>query len=241
MLAYYIYRIEGVGYLVRSENVKGVVLVCDNTGPYGLRGCRHLAAQACEHGGEDDDIALAAGIDDSGLLQDRVLIDGVLKRFVSDPERGLEKLFYIRALFRIFCGGCRGHAGNGQYRALRGLHNRLVGRIDTVLHGGGEFLCADGLHALESARYAAEQKRQDNARVSARAAQQSARHAVGNGIDRVKFFLSELGRRLVHGQAHICARITVGHGENVKLVYLLSVLSKRGVSAEDHVLEHRGV
>ena len=65
--------------------------------------------------------------------------------------------------------------------------------------------------------------------------------AVGNCIDSVKLFLSQLSSGLVHRKAHICSRIAVGYGEYVKFVYLLSVLSKRGIGAQDHVLEHRSV
>ena len=241
VLAYYINSIEGIGYLVCSEHVKGAVLVCGGTCLDSRRRCAHLAAQICKHCTENYDIALAAGIDDTRLLQDGVLVDGVLKRFLADLERGIEHILDIRTFFCILNSGSRCHTRNGKDRALGGLHDRLVSRFNTVLHGGGKLLCADGLHALESARDTAEQERQDNAGVSSCAAQQSACHAVGDGIDRIKFFFSELGRGLVHRKTHIRARIAVGHGENVKLVYLLGVFCKRGIGAEDHVLEHRGI
>ena len=241
VLADYIYGIEGIGYLIGSEHIERVVFVCDNARLNSRRRSLDLSAQACEHGAEDDDIALAAGVHNTRLLQNGILINGVFKRLAADPERGLEQLLNIRALLGILDGGGRRHTRDGQYRALGGLHDRLIGRVNSVLHSCREFLRADCLHALESAGYAAEQERQDNAGISARAAKESTGNAVGHGIDRVKLFFPELGCGLVHRKPHIRTRITVGNGENVKLVYLLSIFSKRGVSAEDHVLKHRGV
>ena len=241
MLADDINRIKCIGYLICSEHVKRIVLVCDNAGLHRSGRSGHFAAQACEHSRENDDVSHAAGIDNAGLLENGVLVNGVIKRFLADPDRSVEKLLDIVALLGIFDRGGRRHARNGKYSALGRLHNCLIGCVNAVFHCGRKFLCANGLHALESARNSAEQKRQDNTGVSARAAQECAGNAVGNGIDSVKLFLSKLGCGLVHRKAHIGSRIAVRHGKNVKLVYLLSVFSKRGIGTQDHVLEHRSI
>ena len=241
MLAHDVDRIERIGYLICSKHIERIVLICYNACLNRRRRSGHFAAQACEHSGENDDISHAAGIDNAGLLENGVLVNGVIERLFAYPDSCIKKPFDIIALFGIFDSSCRRHTGNCKYSALGRLHDGLIGCVNAVFHSGGKFLCANGLHALESARDSSEQKRQDNAGVSARTAQKRAGNAVGNGIDSVKLFFSKLGCGLVHSKAHIGSRIAVGYGEYVKFVYLLSVLSKRGIGAQDHVLEHRSV
>ena len=241
MLADDEHRIEGVGDLLGAENVKCSAFVGDSSGLNGGFRSRDLAAQIGQHSPEDDYVALAACVDNSGLAENGVEVDGIFKSFLAYFEGGLEHLFDVAALLCVFHRGGGGHARDGQYSALGGLHDRLVGRVDAVLHCGGKFLCADRLHTLEPAGNAAEEQGQDNAGVAAGAAQQRACNAVGHRVNGVKVLFPELGSRRVKGEAHICARIAVGNGENVQFVYLLCIRCKRRVSTQYHIFKCCGV
>ena len=78
-----------------------------------------------------------------------------------------------RARVRRLRRRLRREAGDGEYGALGGLHDRLVRRVHPVVECAGKLHRAYGLHALEALGNAAEQKRQYYAGVAARAAQQS--------------------------------------------------------------------
>ena len=235
------HRVECIGDLLGAENIECAVLVCDSSNLNGGLGSRDLAAQIGQHSPEDDYVALASGVDNSGFPEHGVEVDGIFKGFFAYSEGGLEHLLDVAALLCIFHRGCGGHARDGQYRTFGGLHDRLVGRVDAVLHSGGKFLCADGLHALEPAGNSAKEQGQDYAGVSARTAQQRTGDAVGHRINGVKLLFSELSCRRVQGKTHICARIAVGNGENIQFVYLLGIRCKRCVRTQYHIFKRRGV
>ena len=53
----------------------------------------HFAPQGGQNGFEDDHVALAAGVDHTGLLQNGVLIDGIFEGEVSGVDTGDERVF----------------------------------------------------------------------------------------------------------------------------------------------------
>ena len=134
--------------------------------------------------------------------------------------------------------GAGGDAGDGEDRALSRLHDCLVGRVHAVAHRGGIELRVGLLDALEPLCKAAEEQREDDARVAARAAEHGRGRAVRRRAEGGEALLGELRRRGAHGQAHVGAGIAVRHGEDVQLVDELPVLFEGGVCAEDDILEN---
>ena len=240
VLAHRIDRVEDVllrhVHLVRHEYALGL-----GGGRSVLLGGADLAAQGGEHGVEDDHVALAARVDDAGLFQHGILVDGVLQRLVAGLQRALQRL--LQALFGLggFLRGGGGQAGNGEDGALGGLHDGLVGGLHAVDHGGGKFIGAGGLQILQPLGDAAEQQAEDDAGVAARAAQQRGGHAGGGLGDGVEISLFQLLGGAAEGQAHVGAGIAVRHGKDVQLVDGLHVTVKRRVGAQDHFLEGGGV
>ena len=233
--------IECVGYLGGVEHIECAAFVCDGGVVDSLGGGLYLAFEVGKHSTEDDYVALAACVHHACLAQNRVLIDGVLKCFLGRLVGHLEHhLNILGGLCKLDCR-CGSQACDREDSALGGLHDRLVGSLDTVVHGGGELLSADGLHALQSAGNATEQKRQDNAGVASCATQKSACDAVGHGIDGIVLLLAKLGGGGIHGKAHVRAGIAVGNGEHIQLVYHLCIFCKCRISAKYHILKRCGI
>ena len=198
-----------------------------------------LPLQAEQHGVENDNIALAAGVHNARLPEHGVHIHGFGKRFARHGESVGKKLFDIgHAGLDPLGGGLRGAAGHGEHRALGRLHNGLVGGVHAVAHRSGP-VCGAALGlAAQALGEPAEQQGEDNAGVAARAAQQRGGGGVGGVADGGGRAAAHSGCGGGHGQRHVCAGIAVRHGENVKLVELLAVLVQRGRGAEDHLREY---
>ena len=109
-----------------------------------------------QHPLEDDEKALSAGVHHTGLLQHRVLIDGVGQGHLA----GGDGLFQHELGAVVFGGGLGcgggGQAGDGENGALGGLHDRLVGGPDPLVEGGGKGDTVGGVHLLQTFGYAPE-------------------------------------------------------------------------------------
>ena len=118
--------------------------------------------------------------------------------------------------------------------ALSRLHDRLVGSLNAFVECKGKIRTGCLGAGLEVLGHAAEQERQDDARVAARAAQQSGcRGAARLGeIRRLQLSHFSLGRR--HGQRHIGSCITVRYREDVQLVCFVLFFFYRQRTLDDH-------
>ena len=111
-------------------------------------------------------------------------------------------------------------------------------RGDTLLKCGGKRRAVGLLAALELLGDAAEEKRQNDAGVAARAAQQRGRRDRGGLIDRRGLDLLELLRRGLDGKTHVRARVAVGNGEYIQIIDSLLCLCDGDGAEEQHLLEH---
>ena len=238
-LAHDEHRVEGESYVLRVENVKGALpLVLDLDRAVGGD---DLPAQGGEDRAEYDHVALAARVDDARLFQHGVEVYRVGQRVVSGGDGAFKRMLQRGTGVRRLCRRLGREAGYGEYGAFGGLHDRLVRRVNTVVERAGKFHRARGLHALEALCDAAEQQRQYNAGVAARAAQQFGRNAVRRLVDGCEAALSQLVGGVVEREAHIRAGVAVRHRENVQLVYLLYICVERRVRAQYHLFERGGV
>ena len=227
--------------LVKLGEVGPVLYLGGGAGLVLLRGHVGLAAQDGERRLEDEDVALASGVDHAGALEDGVEVhrvgQGLLRGLNGAGEHELE----VAAVLGEFDRAARRHAGDGEDGALGGLHHGLVRRVDAGGHRLGEEAGVGRVAPLELLREAAEEQAEYDAGVAARAAQHRARRAVRRRAQRVEVALGELRRRGAHGQGHVRARVAVRHGEDVEIVNELPVLLQRRAGADDYVAEQRRI
>ena len=96
-----------------------------------------LSPQGQEHGLQGPQPALAAGVDDPGFFQHRVLIDRIGQGHPGLLYGGLVDKFKVTVfLGSLACLGGR-QAGNGEDGAFRGFHDRLVSGVHALLKGLG--------------------------------------------------------------------------------------------------------
>ena len=200
-----------------------------------------LTPEHRERGFEYEEIALAARVDHSGALEHGIQVyrvrQGLRRGFASAAEHQLKVAAVLGELQRRAGGNAR----NGEYRALRRLHDGLVRRVHAGAHRLGIKLRVRRLAALQPLRKAAEKQREYDAGVAARAAEHGVCRAGGGLAQRRESFLRELRRRGAHRQAHVRARVPVRDREDVQLVYELLVLSECGVCALYDLAEKRRV
>ena len=170
------------------------------------------------HALKDQHNALTAGVHDTGLFQHGQQVGGIVQRSLTGLQGGVPHGGDLHAGAFGSLLGCQ--AGDGQNGALGGLHDGLVGGLDTLLQRGGK-VGGGGLGLiLQRFGEAAEQKACDNAGVAACAAQ----HGGGSGLagfghgTAVRHGL-QLGAGCADGHAHVRAGITVRHGENIQLIH----------------------
>ena len=157
---------------------------------------RLVAAQRRDHAREDHRQAVAAGVHDARVAQDRQQLRAALDRRLAGVERVLEhvgehlvlrrvvdavlqaRLGHVRDLTRR-AGGHLAH--DREDRALGGVAHRAVGAVGGARHRGGDQHGVDQLARPrdELLGGAADQLRQDHAGVAARAEQRRA----GDGVD----------------------------------------------------------
>ena len=227
----------GIGILVQQElgavavldvlDLHQVVgknaLACGFAGYLGLGGDLGTgddlaAVEYLLHALKDQHDALAAGVHDTGLFQYGQQVRGVVQRGLTGLQRGVP---HGRNIQLGALGGLLGsQTGDGQDRALGGLHDGLVGGLDALLQGGSQVSGGCLGLVLQRLGEAAEQKARDNAGVAAGAAQ----HGGGSGLAGLGHGAAvghglKLGAGGADGHAHVRAGITVRHGENVQLIH----------------------
>ena len=182
----------------------------------------HLAAahevlDARRQAAEEHEQAVAAGVDDAGLLQGRQLRGRVLDRDPAGLFHGGEQVLEPEAVGDRLRR--RGHlADDGEHGAL---DRRLDGPVGGVLtlddgaleHGGVERVglaphLADAAHDLG----------EDDAGVAARAHQRALGHRRGDRGDVPDVALLELLDDRAHRERHVGARVAVRHRVHVEVV-----------------------
>ena len=142
---------------------------------------------------------------------------------------GGKRVICLTLLYRFL----RRNARNGEDSALCRLHDRLVRRIYALAQRKRECAAVGLVGLTQLFRHAAEQQRQDNTRVAARAAQQRGSGRIrrfGEGRLGELFHLSHCG---THRHGHIRAGIAVRYREYVQFVCLF-LLFCNGECALDH-------
>ena len=174
-----------------------------------------FAAKRTEHAAENEQEALATGIDYARLFENGVHVGRLRERDLALGDGLLEHVLDAVLLLCRARGALGGETRNGQDRALGGLHHGVIRRGDTLLHCGGEGRAVGFLAALELLGDAAEEKRQNDAGVAACAAQQRGGGDGGGLVDRGRLNLLELLRRGLNGEAHVRAGVAVRNGKYV--------------------------
>ena len=208
----------------------------------GGRLCHHiLALNGGQHGLQGSEPALAAGIHNPRLLQNRVLVDGVCQGNLGLLHGGIlnefDEVILLRGLLRL--GGSQ--SGDGENGALGRLHNRLVGRVHALL----KRLCPQNAvtvgASLELPGDTPEQQGQNHAGVAPGTPEHS---GSGNfrGSAQIRVIrLAQVSGGGGDGHGHIRAGIAVGHREHIQLVQGLLVVFNGGCRADNHSAQIRAV
>ena len=230
-------RVEGKGDILRIELGKVCLLVYGG----GLVRDDVVALQAAEHALEDNHEAHAARVDNAGLFEHGILVDGIVQRGLRHGDGGGEDGFDAAILCGKVARGIRRKAGDREDRALGGLHDGLIGGLDAGGQRGGKIAAVGLLQALERLGKAAEQQREDDAGIAARTAQQRGGRDVGGFGERDVRLAAKLGRGCAEGHAHVGAGVAVRHGENVQFVDLLLFKLDGSRGGADHAAKGRAV
>ena len=207
---------------------------------------RVQAAQPRQASRDDHGEPVGAGVDHSGLAQDRELLGPALHGLLAGFERVLEHLGKQLVLLRG--GGLRaeplsvhvrevvrhaaGHrAHRGEHRALGRVAHRRVGGVGGSRQRGRHQhrvheLARPGRQLLGGA---ANDLREDHAAVAARAEQSGASHGAhdlvtAHVVDRRAVESVQLVDHRAHRQRHVVPRVTVGDREDVQVVDLLAAV-----------------
>ena len=226
--------VEREGDVLFVEHGKIGLLLCILFGELGAL----LAAQGAEHTAENQQESLAARVDDAGLFENGVHVSRLRERDLALGDGLLDDVLDAVVLLGRVHGALGSETRNGQDRALGGLHHGVVRRGNALLKRCGERRAVGLLAALELLGDAAEEKRQNDAGVAARAAQQRRRRDRGGLIDRRGLDLLELLRRGLDGKTHVRARVAVGNGEYIQIIDSLLCLCDGDGAEEQHLLEH---
>ena len=132
------------------------------------------------------------------------------------------------------------HGGFGML-SQSGIPKPVYHAMKMLADAGDERLrdvaCVGGRRVLEVLCHPPEEQGEDDAGVAARAAQQCVCVHLGRTAESSGVLLRESGCAGSHGKAHIRARVAVGDGEDVELVYLVLVIFYCGRSALHHANE----
>ena len=201
------------------------------------------AAQPVQHALQDGQEAERARVHHARLFQHGVLVYGFRKRLPPAFEHRAKHL--LRGQRRIGLTGLDrvlgGYARHSQDRPLGRLHDRLVGGVHALAQRERQRAPVRLLRLAQLFRHAAEQQRQDNARIAARAAQQRGGGRVRGLCQRRLFQFVQLGHGGRHGHGHIGACIAVRHGEHVQLIGALLVFRNGERALDHHGFEKRAV
>ena len=229
--------VEREGDVLFVEHGKIGLLLCILFGELGAL----LAAQGAEHTAENQQEALAARVDDAGLFENGVHVSRLRERDLALGDGLLDDVLDAVVLLGRVHGALGSETRNGQDRALGGLHHGVIRRGDTLLKRGGKRRAVGLFAALELLGDAAEEKRQNDAGVAARAAQQRRSRRIRRLCKRRLAQLRQLVHRRRHGHRHIRARIAVRHRENVQLVDLFLLFGNGECALGHHGLKQRTV
>src|SRR3990172_6103257 len=172
----------------------------------------------------------AAGVHHARLAQ-----DGQQRGRPGDRAlRALDRLGEHRLDVGLALGGHhrgrRGLADDGEDRALDRLRHSLVGGFAPAVEGVCEVEAVEAALALQAGRHAAEDLREDDARVPPGAHQGT--EGDGLGYARHMSLLARERARLLdrgpQGGQHVRAGVAVGHGEDVEGVDLVLVQREVG-------------
>ena len=154
-----------------ADNVNGIVgkgnvlgrKVCEVRLLFGLAGGilrgNVVSLKARQHALQDHKKAHAACVHHAGLFEDRVLVDGILKRDLRGLNGACQYALEICILRGELSGSVRSQAGDGQDRSLRGLHDSLIGGLHACGQSIRKVLAACFQFSLEGLGKAPEQKR----------------------------------------------------------------------------------
>ena len=117
-----------------------------------------LAPQGPEHALQNDEVALAAGIHHAGLFQHGVHFNSLRQCGVAGLDGFVQHILGGVLLPRRLQRALGGQTGDGEHRALGGLHHRAVGGGHALLHGGGQLGAVRLRRALEHLAHAPEQQ-----------------------------------------------------------------------------------
>ena len=188
-----------------------------------------LTGQRPGHAAQHELQAARAGVDDPGVLQDRVLFGRVLDRFIGGVDGDLHLLrgAALRRRGRLsgICGdrdhGAVARLGDGVARGFGSSRKRRRERCAAV--------------AFESGGKAAQPLRADHARAAA-SAEQRGRGGRSRNLVRGRVGVGLLGRLAGGGEraAQVGAGVAVGHGKDVDLVERLAVQRDPAGGPLDH-------
>ena len=180
--------------------------------------------------------SLSARVNYSRLLEDRQQLRGVcedlLGLFQDSSEEELEILFSRICQLSRFESGT---LGNGQNGPFLGLHDRLIGCLDSSVKGFRKYRdredCLRFRHLAESA----DQLRENDAGVSSCASQRTGGHRLTDILHAVQ--VSQC-RDFIHGrfdrESHIRAGIAVGHRKYIQFVDPLFISFQIGCTGKKH-------
>ncbi len=177
----------------------------------------HEFGDAGREAAEEHEKPVPAGVDDAGLLQGRQLLGRLLDRHSAGLLDRHEQLVEAQRV---------GHALRRlRHLADHGEHGALDGLLDGAIGAGGAFgesffeigrgeVCGAAPHVTE----AADDLRQDDARVAARAHERALGDGGGYGRDAFDVALLELFEDGAHGERQVGARVAVRHRIHVEVV-----------------------
>ena len=217
-----------------------------------------VAAQPGDDAGQDQDQAVAAGVDDARFAQHLELLGGALDRALAVLDRPLEDLGEDRVLLLLadplvealavgveageLAGDRVRHlAEDGQHRPLGRLADRVVGGVGGAGEGGGDEHRVDQLAgaAGELLGGAADDLAEDHAGVAAgahqrRPGQRLDQLGAADLVDLLAVEAVELLHHGAHRHRHVVAGVAVGDREDVEVVDLLAALLEVGVGGRHH-------
>ena len=134
-----------------------------------------------------------------------------------------------------------GDAGYREDGSLRRLHNRLIGRLNAFVECERKIRTGSLGAGLEMLGHAAEQERQDDAGVAARAAQQGGCRGTAclGKVGCLQLAHLSLGSR--HGQRHVGSGIAVRYREYIQFVGFVLFFFYRQRALDDHRSEQLAV
>ena len=182
-----------------------------------------LSPQRFQHSVQDIQISFSSGIDDAGLFQHGIQIDGVRQGLLPGFQRPDQDRLQIARRPGAFHRRGRGQPGYREDRSLRRLHDGLVSGLDAGSHGRSQHGGIGGFLLLEGFCHAAEQQGQNDAGVSSRAAEKASGSRIGRLGQGDRLFPAALGSAVRHRQTHVRSGVPVGDRKNIEFVDLILV------------------